>query len=46
MAEQPWTWKVPEASENIKRTMSRQDAQERVSGQAAYTRDICLPGML
>ncbi len=46
MAEQPWTWKVPEGSESIKRTMSRQDAQERVSGQAAYTRDICLPGML
>jgi CO/xanthine dehydrogenase Mo-binding subunit len=47
MAEQqPWTWKVPEASESIKRTMTRQDAQERVSGQAAYTRDICLPGML
>ena len=46
MAEQPWTWKVPESSERIKRTMSRQDAQERVSGQAAYTRDISLPGML
>jgi CO/xanthine dehydrogenase Mo-binding subunit len=46
MAEQPWTWKVPEASETIKNTMSRQDAQERVSGQAAYTRDIYLPGML
>ena len=46
MAEQPWTWKVPESSESIKRTMSRQDAQERVSGQAAYTRDICLPGIL
>jgi CO/xanthine dehydrogenase Mo-binding subunit len=26
--------------------MSRQDAHARVSGQAAYTRDICLPGML
>ena len=46
MAEQPWTWKVPESSERIKSTMSRQDAQERVSGQAAYTRDIYLPGML
>ena len=46
MAEQPWTWKVPESSERIQRTMSRQDAQERVSGQAAYTRDIYLPGML
>ena len=46
MADQPWTWKVPEASETIKNNMSRQDAQERVSGQAAYTRDIYLPGML
>jgi CO/xanthine dehydrogenase Mo-binding subunit len=46
MAEQPWTWKVPESSESIKRTMTRQDAHERVSGQAAYTRDIYLPGML
>ena len=26
--------------------MTRQDAQERVSGQAEYTRDIYLPGML
>jgi xanthine dehydrogenase molybdenum-binding subunit len=46
MAEQPWTWKAPESSEQIKNTTTRQDAQERVSGQAAYTRDICLPGML
>jgi CO/xanthine dehydrogenase Mo-binding subunit len=46
MAEQPWTWKIPESSERIQRTMSRQDAHERVSGQAAYTRDIYLPGML
>ena len=46
MAEQPWTWKVPESSETIKRTMSRQDAHDKASGQAAYTRDIYLPGML
>ena len=46
MADQPWTWKVPESSEDIKRNMSRQDAHDRVSGQAAYTRDIYLPGML
>jgi xanthine dehydrogenase molybdenum-binding subunit len=26
--------------------MTRQDAHERVSGQAVYTRDVCLPGML
>jgi CO/xanthine dehydrogenase Mo-binding subunit len=43
---QPWTWKVPESSESVKRSMSRQDAHDRVSGQAAYTRDIYLPGML
>jgi CO/xanthine dehydrogenase Mo-binding subunit len=46
MADRPWTWKVPESSETIKRNMSRQDAHARVSGQAAYTRDIYLPGML
>ncbi len=46
MTDKPWTWKVPEASESIQRTMSRQDARERVSGRAAYTRDIYLPGML
>jgi CO/xanthine dehydrogenase Mo-binding subunit len=45
MAERPWTWKVPESSEKIKPTMSRQDARDRVTGQAAYTRDIQLPGM-
>src|SRR5512146_3182177 len=44
---QPWTWKIPESDESIKRTMiPRQDAYERVSGQAVYTRDVCLPGML
>jgi CO/xanthine dehydrogenase Mo-binding subunit len=46
MADQQWTWAVPESSENIKRNMTRQDAHDRVSGNAAYTRDICLPGML
>ena len=44
---QPWTWKIPESDEDIKRNMiPRQDAYERVSGQAIYTRDIHLPGML
>jgi CO/xanthine dehydrogenase Mo-binding subunit len=43
---QPWTWNVPESSEDIKRSMGRQDAHDRVSGEAAYTRDIYLPGML
>jgi CO/xanthine dehydrogenase Mo-binding subunit len=48
MADQdrPWTWKVPEQSETIRHSMSRQDAYDRVSGQALYTRDISLPGML
>jgi CO/xanthine dehydrogenase Mo-binding subunit len=46
MAERPWTWEVPESSETIKRSMSRQDAHDRVSGHAGYTRDIYLPGML
>jgi len=48
MAEQyqPWTWSVPEASKNVKRTMTRQDANDRVTGQASFTRDIYLPGML
>jgi len=44
---QPWTWKIPESDESVKRNMiPRQDAYERVSGQAVYTRDVCLPGML
>jgi CO/xanthine dehydrogenase Mo-binding subunit len=42
----PWTWKIPENSEGMKRTIRRQDAHERVSGQAVFTRDIYLPGML
>jgi len=42
----PWTWKVPEASESVKREMKRHDAFDRVSGQAVYTRDVRLPGML
>ncbi len=42
----PWTWKAPEHSEDVKGTITRQDAFERVSGQAVYTRDVCLPGML
>ena len=42
----PWTWKVPETSKDMSRTMNRQDAFERVSGQAVFTRDVNLPGML
>jgi xanthine dehydrogenase molybdenum-binding subunit len=43
---QPWTWKVPEGAEEMRRNMVRQDGYERVSGQAVYTRDISLPKML
>jgi CO/xanthine dehydrogenase Mo-binding subunit len=42
----PWTWKVPETSKDMSRTINRQDAFERVSGQAVFTRDVNLPGML
>ena len=44
---QPWTWEIPESDEDIKRDMiPRQDACERVSGKAVFTRDVYLPGML
>lgn len=36
----PWTWKAPETSKDMSRTMNRQDAFERVSGQAVFTRDV------
>ena len=42
----PWTWNVPESSKSVKESMSRHDAFERVTGQAVYTRDVQLPGML
>jgi CO/xanthine dehydrogenase Mo-binding subunit len=42
---QPWTWKAPEDNPDP-RNMPRQDGYERVSGEAIYTRDITLPGML
>lgn len=43
---QPWTWKVPEEYSDPDRKLPRQDAFERVSGEAIYTRDLTLPGML
>ena len=46
MSDQPWQWEVPESSGRIKRSMNRQDAFERVTGQAVYTRDVAFPGML
>ena len=48
MAEQwqPWKWTVPQGGDDGKRHLSRQDGRDRVSGQAVYTRDVYLPGML
>jgi CO/xanthine dehydrogenase Mo-binding subunit len=46
MKDQQWEWEIPESSEGIKRSMSRQDAYDKVSGQALYTRDISMTGML
>jgi hypothetical protein len=46
MEYRPWTWKVPENYKETQPKISRQDAHERVSGKAVYTRDIYLPGML
>ncbi len=43
---QPWSWKAPEGGPDDKRNLSRQDAHDRVTGQALYTSDIRLPGML
>jgi len=43
---QPWKWTVPEGGSDGKRNLSRQDGLNRTSGQAVYTSDIYLPGML
>jgi CO/xanthine dehydrogenase Mo-binding subunit len=42
----PWTWKPPEDFSALDDGASRQDAHDKVSGQAVYTRDVYLPGML
>lgn len=42
----PWTWRSPVRSSHGHPGPPRQDAYERVSGEAVYTRDIRLPGML
>jgi len=42
----PWTWEVPEDYKKTQASMPRQDAHERASGKATYTRDIHFPGML
>jgi CO/xanthine dehydrogenase Mo-binding subunit len=43
---QPWKWRSPEAASELHQNTTRQDAYERVSGEAVYTRDMRLPGML
>jgi CO/xanthine dehydrogenase Mo-binding subunit len=42
----PWTWKPPEGSSPIDYNTPRQDAHDKVTGQAVFTRDVALPGML
>ena len=43
---QPWTWKPPEGFKAVDYNAPRQDAHDKLSGQALFTRDIELPGML
>ena len=42
----PWTWKPPEGFKAVEYNAPRQDAHDKLSGQALFTRDIELPGML
>jgi CO/xanthine dehydrogenase Mo-binding subunit len=42
----PWTWKPPENASPVDRGIPRQDAHDKLSGQAVFTRDIEFPGML
>jgi CO/xanthine dehydrogenase Mo-binding subunit len=42
----PWTWKPPEGFQAVDNSAPRQDAHDKLSGQALFTRDIDLPGML
>ena len=42
----PWTWKVPEGFSPVQYSAPRQDAHDKLSGQAVFTRDLHLPGML
>ena len=46
MEYRPWTWKIPGNSAEMRNDITRQDAFERISGQAVFTRDVNLPGML
>ncbi|NLT68717.1 MAG: molybdopterin-dependent oxidoreductase [Acidobacteria bacterium] len=42
----PWTWKPPEGVSPVDYGASRQDAHDKLSGQAVFTRDLDFPGML
>jgi CO/xanthine dehydrogenase Mo-binding subunit len=42
----PWTWRPPEGYTKTRDTISRQEAYEKASGKAVYTRDVAFPGML
>ncbi|MBN2242300.1 MAG: molybdopterin-dependent oxidoreductase [Acidobacteria bacterium] len=42
----PWTWRAPQEYKESQKAIRRQDAYEKASGKAVYTRDIALPGML
>ena len=42
----PWTWTPPEGVSHVDSRLSRQDAHDKLSGQAVFTRDVDLPGML
>ena len=42
----PWTWKVPEGVSPVDNDKLRQDGHDKISGQAVFTRDVELPGML
>ena len=42
----PWTWKPPENFQSVDYGAPRQDAHDKLSGQALFTRDIDLQGML
>jgi CO/xanthine dehydrogenase Mo-binding subunit len=42
----PWTWRAPEGSSVVDYAKNRQDANDKVTGQAVFTRDVSLTGML
>lgn len=42
----PWTWRPPKDYKETQSSIARQDAYERASGKAVYTRDVAFPGML